>query len=180
MSFLKDVLSFEQFNLKDMWKKVRKDPERLLLGAADPWSTKLWNKTGVGKDWEPITDQWGGAYGGATTTLGDTGEGVYGRAKEAGVPTEAGAGMHDIAHMISAMYAGNYGMGKLPQGMQNVGGFGGGGGDTGGMGGFPSMPTQQQQYVDPMQEQQRMMMLQALLEQQRRARMKPLARGPYG
>lgn len=121
MSFLKDIIGFESFNAKDMWKKVRKDPERLLLGAVDPFATRMWNQTGIGKDWEPIVDQMGGAYGGSALTLGDTGEGVYGRARAAGVPTAAGAGMQDLAHVIAGMFAGNYGAGKLP------GGVGGGG-----------------------------------------------------
>ncbi len=144
MSFAKDVLGFEKFNLKDMWKKVRKDPERLLLGAMDPFSTRMWNKTGIGKDWEPVVDQMGGAYGGNTLTMGDTGEGVYGRAKAAGVPTKAGSQMHDLAHVITSMFAGNYGMGKLPAGVQR--GFGqfnkfpsGGGGGGRGFG----QPAQQ-------------------------------------
>ena len=113
MSTLSDILGFEKFHLKDMWKKVKKDPERLLLGAVDPFATRMWNQTGIGKDWEPIVDQMGGAYGGSALTLGDTGEGVYGRAREAGVPTAAGAGMHDIAHVISSMFAGGYGADKL-------------------------------------------------------------------
>lgn len=126
MSTLGDILGFEKFHLKDMWKKVKKDPERLLLGAVDPFATRMWNQTGIGKDWEPIVDQMGGAYGGNALTLGDTGEGVYGRAREAGVPTAAGAGMHDIAHLISSMFAGNYGAGKLPAipGMDKLGGGG--------------------------------------------------------
>ena len=90
MSFLKDVLSFEKFNLGDMWDKVKHDPGRLFLGALDPASTSLWNKV-LGKDWEPLVDQFGGAYGGDAITLGDTGRGVYGRAAAAGVPTEAGS-----------------------------------------------------------------------------------------
>jgi hypothetical protein len=129
VSTLSDILGFEKFNLKDIWRKVRKDPGRLLLGATDPFSTRMWNQTGIGKDWEPLVDQFGGAYGGSAITLGDTGEGVYGRAREAGVPTEAGAGMHDIAHVIASIFAGGYGADKLgaltgadklPAGFKNI------------------------------------------------------------
>jgi hypothetical protein len=110
-----------------MWNKLRDDPERALIGAIDPWSTKAWNKV-LGKDYEPIVDQMGGAYGGSTFTMGDTGQGVYGRAKDAGVPTKAGSQMHDVAHVISGAMAGNYGYGKAgtmasnggPQWMQNL------------------------------------------------------------
>ncbi len=132
MSSLKEILGFERFHLRDLGRKIKDDPKQLLLGGVDPWSTKLWNHTGVGKDWEPMVDQMGGAYGGSTLTLGDTGEGVYGRAKAAGVPTEAGAGMHDIAHVIASIYAGGYGADKLGGLMGgskmpfNLGGMGGG------------------------------------------------------
>src|SRR3990167_9187434 len=125
MGFLRDVLKFERFALKDMWGKIKDDPERLLLGAVDPFATRVWNQTGAGKDWEPIVDQMGGQYGGS---LGGD-EGVYGRAREAGVPTEAGSQMHGIARAIAAMYAGGYGAGKLGLGTGGTGGmnFGGGG-----------------------------------------------------
>jgi hypothetical protein len=113
VSSISDIFDFEGFALRDQWKKIKKDPLRMFVGAVDPASTKLWNKTSFGKDWEPLTDQWGGQYGGSTTTMGDTGEGVYGRAAAAGVPTKAGAGMHDIAHVIAAFYAGGYGADKL-------------------------------------------------------------------
>ena len=153
MSTLSDILGFESFNLKDMWKKARKDPERLLLGAVDPFATRMWNQTGIGEDWEPIVDQMGGAYGGSALTLGDTGEGVYGRARAAGVPTEAGAGMQDIAHLVTSLFAGGYGADKLGAtsfgsklGGKMPGGFGGfGGGGGGGMKGS----QQQQPYPAP-------------------------------
>ena len=134
MSFIRDVLGFEKFHAGDLWDKIKADPKRMLLGAVDPWSTKLWNHTGVGKDWEPLVDQMGGAYGGNTLTLGDTGEGVYGRAQAAGVPTAAGSQMHDVAHLISSMFAGGYGAGKL--GATQIGGKLG----LGNSGGAASMP----------------------------------------
>lgn len=126
MSFVSDVLGFESFHLKDMWNKVRKDPERLLLGAVDPASSKLWSKV-TGKDYEPIVDQMGGAYGGHTfSAFGAKDGGVYQRAREAGIDTKAGGGMHDAAHVISALFAGN--------GL--AGGFGGGSGGSGSPFGF--------------------------------------------
>ena len=113
MSFLHDVLSFEGFNLKDILGKLKKDPLRIPLGALDPFSTRVWDSI-LGKHWEPAVDQFGGAYGGKAVTLGDTGEGVYGRARAAGVPTGPGSQMHDLAHLITSLFAGNYGMSKLP------------------------------------------------------------------
>lgn len=121
---LSDVLDFEAFNLKDMWKKVKKDPERLLIGAVDPWSTKMWNGI-TGSNYEPIVDQMGGAYGGHTiSAFGNQTGGAYGRAQDAGIDTMAGAQVQDLAHVIAAMYAGGYGADKLG-GM--VGGQSGGG-----------------------------------------------------
>src|SRR6478609_3292984 len=109
MSWFGDVAKFEGFNLKDMWNKVRKDPWRLLVGAGDPLSTKMWNGI-TGKDMEPLVDQMGGAYGGKTIGAFGHGQdgGVYGRAEAAGVPTTAGKNMHDVAHVISAIYGGNW------------------------------------------------------------------------
>jgi hypothetical protein len=114
MGTLSDILGFEKFNLKDMWRKIKDDPERLLIGAVDPASTKMWNKV-LGKDYEPIVDQMGGAYGGHTiSAFGNTDGGVYGRARDAGIDVDAGAGMHDIAHTVAAIYGG--------QGLANIGG----------------------------------------------------------
>lgn len=113
MSFLSDVFGFEKENLSDIWRKVKKNPERLLIGAADPWSSKLWSKI-TGKDYEPLVDQMGGAYGGHTiSAFGNTDGGAYARAEAKGIDTKAGATMQDVAHVIAAMYAGGYGSDKL-------------------------------------------------------------------
>lgn len=119
MGFLRDVLSFEKFNLGDMWGKIKQDPARLALGALDPFSTRVWNKTSIGKNWEPVVDQWGGAYGGSAAGGGDGG--VYARARAAGVPTGPGSQMHDVARSIASIYAGGYGAGKVGS-MANSGG----------------------------------------------------------
>jgi hypothetical protein len=135
MGYLSDVFDFEAFNLKDMWKKVKKDPERLLIGAVDPASTKMWNGI-TGKDYEPLVDQMGGAYGGHTiSAFGNNDGGVYGRAEDAGIDTGAGGAMHDVAHVVSAIYGGQglMNIGGAPAGGQNLGVFSNGG--TSGMGG---------------------------------------------
>lgn len=119
-----DLFKFEGFNFRDMLGKIKDDPERLLLGAGDPWSTKLWNKV-LDKEWEPIVDQMGGPYGGHTiSAFGNKDGGVYKRAEDAGIDTGTGGAGHDIAHVVAAMMAGNYGMGKL--------GFGGSGSSASG------------------------------------------------
>ena len=138
MSSISDLLGFELFNLKDIFKGIKKDPERLFLGAADPFSSKMWGGI-TGKDYEPLIDQMGGPYGGHTiSAFGNNEGGVYGRAEQAGIDTGAGKGMNDLAHVIAAIFAGNYGMKQLPQGMGQQSQFGQ-------MGQMPQMPQQPQQ-----------------------------------
>lgn len=120
MSWLGDVASFESFNLGEMWNKIKKDPERIFIGAADPFSSNVWGKI-TGKDYEPIVDQWGGAS-----------KDTYAKAEEKGINTGPGATMHDIAKAISSFYAGGAASGA----MSGAGGAAGGaaGGVSGGTG----------------------------------------------
>jgi hypothetical protein len=129
MQDLVDVAKFEKFNAKEMWRKVKDDPERVLIGAGDPASSKFWGKV-TGKDYEPIVDQWGGASN-------DT----YDKAHAAGVRTGPGKTMHHIARAIAAYYAGGYAMNALGGGAA-AGGAGGGAGSAGsaGAGGAPFIP----------------------------------------
>lgn len=96
MKFLGDVFEFERHKLKNMGKKVKENPEQLLIGAGDPFSAKVWGKV-LNKDYEPLVDQWGGA------TKDD-----YKSAEAAGIDTKAGKGMHSVARAIASIYAGNY------------------------------------------------------------------------
>lgn len=137
MGFLSDVFDFEKFHLKDMWEKVKDDPERLFIGAIEPASSEMWGSI-LGKDYEPLVDQMGGAYGGNVISgFGNADAGVYGRAKEAGIDTTAGGQMQDAAHVIAAFYA---------LGGGNLGG-GGGGGSGGGSAGGGSTGGGWQQYA---------------------------------
>jgi hypothetical protein len=95
------ILDFELFNAKHMLQQLGDDPERLFLGAADPLSSKLWGGI-LGKDYEPIIDQWGGAAPGS-----------YEAAEKAGINTKDAKAAHQVAQMVAAMYAGNYGMKAL-------------------------------------------------------------------
>lgn len=117
----KEVVDFEKFNLGTMKDKVthNKGWLRLLLGAADPISTKFWGRVTGNRDWEPIVDQWGGAA-----------PDVYGKAEAAGIPSQSGQNMHNIAKGIASIFAGGYGASKL-------GGFFGGGGEAMGTGAAP-------------------------------------------
>jgi hypothetical protein len=106
MGDLGKMLDFDLFTGKDIFNKIFDDPKRLLLGV-DPLSTKMWNGI-LGRDDEPIVDQLGGPYGGHTiSAFGKNEGGTYGRAREAGLDTGPSETGHDIAHVISAMYAGN-------------------------------------------------------------------------
>ena len=121
------IFDFDSFALKDIWKGIKKNPERLLLGAVDPWSTKMWNGI-TGKDYEPLVDQMGGPYGGHTlSAYGNNDGGVYARARAAGIDTTQGEQMHDVAHTIAAIF-GAQGLGG---GLGNAFGGGGGGGNLG-------------------------------------------------
>ena len=110
MSWLGDVASFESFNLGEMWNKIKKDPERAFIGAADPFSSKVWG-TILKKDYEPVVDQWGGASA-------DT----YDKAKDAGINTGPGGTMHGIARTIASMYAGGAAAGAMGGGGASSGG----------------------------------------------------------
>lgn len=95
MSWLGDVGSFEGFNLKGMLNQIGENPERMLYGSADPFSTNVWNGI-LGTDHKPIIDQWGGAA-----------KHRYAEAEKAGINTGPGAQMHGVARTIAGMFAGN-------------------------------------------------------------------------
>lgn len=115
MSWLGNLGQFELFNLKGMANQVKDNPARLLYGAADPFSTKVWNKI-LGRDDKPLIDQWGGAA-----------EHRYEDAENAGIDTGAGRTGHNIAKAVASFYAGGYGADKaggLLGGTQAAGGGG--------------------------------------------------------
>lgn len=120
MSFLGDVGSFESFNLGEMLNKLGKDPERAFIGAGDPFSSSVWGSI-LGKDYEPVVDQYGGASA-------DT----YDKAKAAGINTGPGATMHGIARAITSAFAGGAGASALGGGAAGgaAGGVSGGTGLT--------------------------------------------------
>jgi len=95
------ILDFELFNAKHMLKQLGDDPERIFLGAADPLSSKVWGGI-LGKDYDPIVDQWGGASHKA-----------YSEAEKAGIDTKDAHNAHRVARVIAAIIAGGYGMEAL-------------------------------------------------------------------
>lgn len=90
------MLDFEAFNLSEMWKGIKENPETLLLGAADPFGAQLWGGI-LGKDIDPIINQWGGPA-----------DSTWTNAQAQGINTEGAAGAHAVAQAIAQAYAGNY------------------------------------------------------------------------
>lgn len=88
------ILDFEMFNAGHMLKQGLKNPDQLLLGAADPFGAKLWSGI-TGKDYEPIVNQWGGAS-----------DGAYKAAEAKGIDTGAAKGAHKVAQAIAGIFAG--------------------------------------------------------------------------
>lgn len=101
MGWLSDVFKFETGHLDDIWGDIKDNPERILVGATDPASTKAWNKV-LGKDWDPMVDQMGGAT-----------KQRYTDAEAKGINTGPARGLQDVAHVVAAAYAGNYGANQL-------------------------------------------------------------------
>lgn len=113
MSYLGNVLKFEMFNGKNMLKNAWNNPDQMLLGAADPFSARVWS-TITGKDYKPIVDQMGGAT-----------QDTYRKADAAGLDTHDGRQVQNLAHVIAGLYAGGYGASAA--GVGSAGGVGGSG-----------------------------------------------------
>lgn len=94
MGFFGDVFDFENFNAKRWGQQIGQNPFRLLYGATDPINTKIWNKV-LGRNDQPLIDQWGGAP-----------KQRYEEAQKQGINTGPGGTMHGVARTIAGMYAG--------------------------------------------------------------------------
>ncbi len=91
--FKKKALKFEKEHTRNLWRGIKDDPKRLVLGV-DPFSTKMWNKA-LGRDDRALVNQLGGA------TSYD-----YQVALEKGIDIGPGKAMHDIAGVVAGAYAG--------------------------------------------------------------------------
>lgn len=103
MSFWDDVKSnfdFEKFQIEDWWEQIKEDPERIFIGAMDPFSSEMWGGI-TGKDYEPMINQWGGPT-----------EERFGRAQAEGIDTGPAEGAHEFAQSVAQSYALNYGAGQ--------------------------------------------------------------------
>jgi hypothetical protein len=109
MSWLGNVLKFENFNLANQWDKLKKNPERPFIGAMDKGGSLAWNKiydlAGINKRYEPMTDWYGGAS-----------DDSYAKAQNAGINTGPGRSMHNVAKAITSAYVGGYGASQLGAG----------------------------------------------------------------
>lgn len=132
------ILDFELFNAGHMAKQAFKNPDQLLLGAADPFGAKLWSGI-TGKDYEPIVNQWGGAS-----------DGAYKAAEAKGIDTGAAKGAHQAAQAIASIYAGGAlggamgggaGAASGGTGASGAAGLGVDAGYLGGMSSMGSMPA---------------------------------------
>lgn len=110
-----DALKFEKSWIGDIWKGIKKDPKRLVLGV-DPLSTKAWNAV-LGRKDKPIV----GDFGGPTKES-------YQNANAKGISTGTASTMHGIAKAI----AGTYGAYGAAGGLGNAAGIGSTGGATAG------------------------------------------------
>lgn len=114
MSWLGDVLKFENFNLANQWGKLKENPERPFIGAMDKGGSLAWNKiynlAGINKRYEPMTDWYGGAS-----------DDSYAKAQNAGINTGPGRSMHNVAKAITSAYVGGYGASQLGAGGGAIG-----------------------------------------------------------
>jgi hypothetical protein len=90
---LGDALKFEKSWVGDIWKGIKKDPKRLVLGV-DPLSTKAWNAV-LGRNDKPVV----GDFGGPTKES-------YQNAQDKGIQTGTASTLHGIAKAVAGVYGG--------------------------------------------------------------------------
>lgn len=95
-----DALKFEKSWIGDIWKGIKKDPKRLVLGV-DPLSTKGWNAILGRKDKSIVGD-----FGGPTKES-------YQNAQDKGIQTGTASTLHGAAKGVAAALGGYYAGGAL-------------------------------------------------------------------
>lgn len=93
-SKIKKALKFEKFNIGKMWDAVKKNPQRLFIGAVDPIGTKIANKV-TGSNFKPMVNQ----LGGPTSER-------YAQAEAKGIDTGLAKDLHKIAGTVAGFYGG--------------------------------------------------------------------------
>lgn len=94
---LEDVFKGGLEHGKQIWKGIEDDPERLFLGAADPFSSKMWGGI-TGKEYDPLISQMGGATSDQIEAMG-----------EKGLNTKAIGNAYKIADTVAGILGGYYG-----------------------------------------------------------------------
>lgn len=102
------MLDFEKFQLKDWWKKIKDNPEQMLLGAATPVGAKVWGGI-TGKDYDPLVNEFGGPT-----------ESTFKKAQDAGINTNDSEQSHKYAKIIAALMAGGYATSAQGGGVGNM------------------------------------------------------------
>lgn len=105
MSDLGDLTNFMKFNFKDSWAKLKKNPERIFLGAIDPASSWAWGKI-TGKKYEPVINQLGSPQGGGGLGLSKNG-GEYQKAEDAGIRVKPAKNFFTIGDTIAGFEGGS-------------------------------------------------------------------------
>lgn len=105
MSQFSDWFKFMDFNARDSWKKLGKDPERIFIGAIDPASSWAWGKI-TGKKYEPVINQLGSPMGGGDLGLNKNG-GEYAKARQQGINVYPAQRFHAIGDTIAGFYGGS-------------------------------------------------------------------------
>lgn len=99
MSQLSNIFDFQKFQVGKWGRQIKKDPERLFIGAADPFSSKMWGKA-LGKDYEPMVTQGGGSP-----------KKTEYEANAAGINTQSHNNVDSLAKALSAFYTGKWASG---------------------------------------------------------------------
>lgn len=98
---VKSTVTFDLHAGKEIIKEIGKNPERALLGAGDPLSTKFWNKA-TGNEWQPVVNQWGGPT-----------EAAFLRAQQAGIDVRGARLSHKVAQTVAQAYTMKWAGGKI-------------------------------------------------------------------
>lgn len=94
-SKIKKALKFEVFNVKSIFKKIAKNPQRLLVGAVDPIGTKIANSI-LGTKWKPAVNQLGGAT-----------KETFAEAQAKGMDVGLAKSLHAVAGAVAGIWGGS-------------------------------------------------------------------------
>lgn len=89
-----DMIDFHTNEASNWWDKFKNNPMQLVVGAGDPFSTKVWN-TILNKDWTPYV-----------SSLGGSTEESFQDADRKGIDTGAARGAGKVADAIASFYGG--------------------------------------------------------------------------